>query len=65
MLAGSKRILHAWLRSGNTGTARGVEAFLDESLYRLPAHTRVRTVRADSGFYVADFLDALEGRGLQ
>lgn len=65
MLAGSKRILHAWLRSGNTGTARGVEAFLDESLYRLPAHTRVRTVRADSGFYVADFLAALEKRGLQ
>ncbi len=65
MLAGSKRVLHAWLRSGNTGTARGVEAFLDESLHRLPAHTRVRTVRADSGFYVADFLAALEKRGLQ
>lgn len=65
MLAGSKRILHAWLRSGNTGTARGVEDFLDEALHRLPAHTRVCTVRADSGFYVADFLAALEKRGLQ
>jgi hypothetical protein len=60
MLAGSKRILHAWLRSGNTGTARGVSAFLDEALHRLPAHTRVWAVRADSGFYIADFLKDLE-----
>ena len=65
MLAGSKRILHVWLRSGNSGTARGVEAFLDEALHRLPEHTQVRTVRADSGFYISDFLTALEQRGLQ
>ncbi len=65
MLAGSRRLLHVWLRSGNSGTARGVEAFLDEALHRLPAHTRVHTVRADSGFYISDFLTALEDRGLQ
>lgn len=64
MLAGSKRILHAWLRSGNTGTARGVSAFLDEALQRLPEHTRVRTVRADSGFFISDFLTDLESREL-
>jgi hypothetical protein len=64
MVAGSKRISHAWLRSGNTGTARGVSAFLDEALHRLPEHTRVGTVRADSGFFIADFLSDLEARTL-
>ena len=65
MLAGSKRILHAWLRSGNTGTARGAETFLDEALHRLPPHTRVQTVRADSGFFISGFLTHLEVRGLK
>lgn len=65
MLAGSKRILHTWLRSGNTGTARGAEAFLDEALHRLPPHTRVQTVRADSGFFISGFLTHLEVRGLK
>ena len=65
MLAGSKRILHTWLRSGNTGTARGAEAFLDEALHRLPPHTRVQTVRADSGFFISGFLTPLEVRGLK
>jgi hypothetical protein len=64
MLAQSKRIVHTWLRSGNTGTARGVSAFLDEALDRLPEHTHVGTVRADSGFFISDFLSDLEGRGL-
>jgi hypothetical protein len=64
MLAGSKRMLHAWLRSGNTGTARGAEAFLDEALHRLPPHTKVETVRADSGFFISDFLAHLEARDL-
>jgi len=64
MVAGSKRISHAWLRSGNTGTARGVSAFLDEALHRLPEHTRVGTVRADSGLFISDFLSDLEARKL-
>ena len=65
MLAGSKRRLHAWPRGGSTGTARGAEAFLVEALHRLPTHTRVLTVRADSGFDVADFPAALEERDMQ
>ncbi len=64
MVAGSKRISHAWLRGGNTGTARGVSAFLDEALHRLPKHTRVGTVRADSGYFISDFLSDLEEREL-
>jgi hypothetical protein len=64
MLAEAKIILHAWLRSGNAGTARGVKAFLAESLARLPQGFRLYAVRADSGFFVSEFLDDLEERGL-
>ena len=64
MLAEAKVVLHAWLRSGNTGSARGVEAFLAEALAALPAGFRLYAVRADSGFCVARFLDALEQRAL-
>lgn len=36
VLAEAKIVLHPWLRSGNAGTARGVRAFLAETLARLP-----------------------------
>ena len=65
MLASAKLVAHAWLRSGNSGTARGVNAFLSEVLARLPARIALRAVRADSGFFEADFLDELDRRHLQ
>ena len=64
MLAEAKVVCNAWLRSGNTGTARGVEAFLAETLAKLPPGFRLYALRADSGFFVADFLAVLEARGL-
>ncbi len=36
-------MVHAWLRSGNTASARGVKAFLAETLARLPADFRLLT----------------------
>ena len=57
-------ILHGWLRSGNTGPARGVIPFLQEALTFLPEGTWIRTVRADSGFFDGSFLDFLEERRL-
>lgn len=64
MLAESKLVVHAWLRSGNTGSSRGVSVFLAETLARLGAGFRLYALRADSGFFVAGFLDDLEARGL-
>jgi len=64
MLAESKMILHAWLRSGNTGTSRGVSAFLAETLAKLPEGYRLYALRADSGFFVTEFLEDLEARQL-
>ena len=64
VLAEAPFILHGWLRSGNTGAARGVVPFLQEALALLPAGMWVRTVRAESGFFDGHFLDFLEERAL-
>jgi hypothetical protein len=64
VLAEAPFILHGWLRSGNTGAARGVVPFLQEALALLPEGTWLRTVRADSGFFDGRFLDFLEERAL-
>jgi len=64
MLAEAKVVLNAWLRSGNAGSARGVCAFLAETLALLPETFRLYAVRADSGFFIAEFLDFLEAREL-
>lgn len=64
VLAEAPFILHGWLRSGNTGAARGVVPFLQEALALLPEGLRIRTVRADSGFFDGAFLDFLEARAL-
>ena len=64
VLAEAQFILHGWLRSGNTGAARGVIPFLQEALALLPEGTWLRTVRADSGFFDGSFLDFLAARAL-
>lgn len=57
-------ILHAWLRRGDTTAGRGVIAFLTEALSLLPAGWKLRTLRADSGFFDGAFFDFLEAREL-
>jgi len=57
-------VLHGWLRSGNTGAARGAVAFLAEALALLPSGWTIRCVRADSGFFEDALLTFLEQRDL-
>lgn len=64
MLARSRLVLHAWLRSGNSGSSRGVQGFLAETLARLPEGFRIEALRADAGFFEAAFLEELERRHL-
>ena len=64
VLAETALVLHGWLRSGNTGTARGVVAFLSEALALLPQGLSIRCVRADSGFFEEALLGFLEERRL-
>lgn len=58
------KALHAWLRSGNTGTARGSLAFFTEALVLMPAAWKLRCVRADSGFFDNALLSFLETRAI-
>src|SRR5512136_171457 len=64
VLAEARCIAHVWLRSGNTGSARGATAFLAEVQALLPAHLNLTLVRADSGFVEEAFLRALEAAHL-
>ncbi len=53
-------LLHGWLRSGNCGTARGVEEFLKEALALWGQRQKIRLLRADSGFFDDQLLSFLE-----
>ena len=55
-------LLHGWLRSGNCGTARGVEEFLREALALWGQRQKIRRLRADSGFFEDPLLSFLEQR---
>ncbi|MFB3828224.1 MAG: transposase [Bryobacteraceae bacterium] len=44
-------LLHGWLRSGNCGTALGVEEFLKEALALWRQRQKILLLRADSGFF--------------
>lgn len=57
-----RMVLHAWLRPGNTNDSNGVREFTEEALELLGPRHSVGMIRADSGFYVGDFLGALEGK---
>jgi len=64
VLAEAPLILHGWLRSGKAGSARGVVPFLQEALALMPTDWKLRTVRADSGFFDQALLSFLEERSL-
>jgi hypothetical protein len=54
-----------WLRPGNSGCANNVVGFFLDLWDNLPAHVRLRVVRADSGFYVAELLRLWEQLGVK
>jgi hypothetical protein len=62
VLAESHFVMHGWLRSGNSGTGRGVTEFLKEALALWGERGPLRVVRADAGFFDKDLFTFLEGR---
>lgn len=62
VLAEANFVLHAWLRSGNSGASRGVVEFLKEAMALLGTKHGIRLVRADSGFLDNRLLSFLEGQ---
>lgn len=64
VLAESHFVMHGWLRSGNSGTGRGVTEFLKEALALWGERGPLRVVRADGGFFDKDLFSFLEERGI-
>ena len=64
VLAEAHFVVHAWLRSGNCSSGRGVVEFLKEAFALFDAASLVRIVRADSGFFDDALLSFLETCGL-
>ncbi len=62
VLAESHFVMHGWLRSGNSGTGRGVTEFLKEALALWGERGPLRVVRADAGFFDNELLSFLEER---
>jgi hypothetical protein len=64
VLAESHFVMHGWLRSGNSGTGRGVTEFLKEALALWGERGPLRVVRADAGFFDQELFGFLEQRQL-
>jgi hypothetical protein len=64
VLAESHFVMHGWMRSGNSGTGRGVTEFLKEALALWGERGLLRVVRADAGFFDNELLTFLEERKL-
>jgi len=65
VLEEAKLVVGFWLRAGNASCASNVIAFTLDLLANLPRHVRLRVVRADSGFCLAEWLDLLEQQKLR
>ena len=57
-------VIHAWLRSGNTSSARGADMFLKETLAMVPDGVSIPFLRGDSGFGIEPFLREVESKNL-
>jgi hypothetical protein len=62
--AGTKWILHLWLRGGRSGSATRAVEFIEEMLHGLPKWFRVHDLRMDSGFFSGAVFDVLEHHSL-
>ena len=62
VLAEGHFVMHGWLRSGNSGTGRGVTEFLKEALALWGERGPLRVARADAGFFDKELFAFLEER---
>jgi len=56
----SRYVIHLWNRSGNVASWNNIVAFFTASYARIQGHIAVLGVIADSGFYLRQFIEALE-----
>jgi len=60
----SRYVIHLWMRSGNVASWNNIVAFFSASYTRIQSRIRILGVIADSGFYLREFIEALEEKKL-
>jgi hypothetical protein len=60
----SRYVIHLWMRSGNVASWNNIVAFFSASYARVQSHIKLLGVIADSGFYLKQFIEALEEKQL-
>jgi len=60
----SRYVIHLWMRSGNVASWNNIVAFFSASYARVNSHIKLLGVIADSGFYLRQFIEALEEKEL-
>jgi hypothetical protein len=60
----SKYVVHLWNRSGNVTSWNNIMAFFDASYERVHTFIKISGIIADSGFYIKQFIEALEEKHL-
>lgn len=63
-LNGCRYVVHVWNRPGNAASWNNILGFFDAVWQRLEGLVTVRGVIADSGFYLREFIERLEGMDL-
>lgn len=60
----SKYVVHLWNRPGNVASWNNIIGFFESAWQRINGHIDIRGIIADSGFYLREFIELLEHRGL-
>jgi hypothetical protein len=60
----SKYVIHLWNRPGNVMSWNNIIGFFESTWQRINAYIAIKGIIADSGFYLREFIELLEKRGL-
>lgn len=60
----SKYVVNLWNRPGNVASWNNIIGFFENTWQRIEGFIRIKGVIADSGFYLKNFIELLEDRGL-
>src|SRR4030066_1452427 len=60
----SKYVIHLWNRPGNVASWNNIIGFFESTWQRINGYIDIKGIIADSGFYLREFIELLEKRGL-
>jgi hypothetical protein len=60
----SRYVVNLWNRSGRASSGNGIVEFCNQTLERLSGKISIKMILADSGYYLAEFLDSLEEKSI-